>query len=636
MSKLNSRLCADPDRRCKRRSGFLSFAIALMMAVFLVPAFLAPEESSADSAGYTTPSFDVNVVTDEDHVFHVSEAIEVDFYEYRHGIYRYIPDGGRYYGVKNVRVEGYDYEVYSESGNTVVQIGSPDYTVYGEQTYLITYDIVGYRDDSDDQDYLSLDLLPTGWGTEIGSADLRIEFPKEIKGIETYTGSYGSTGGDEYFKVTDSGTVYTAVSRGTLPKGVGLTIKADLPEGYWVDPYSRDSALMALCGMLAVMGMLMLLLWFAVGRDDPVIPTVEFYPPDGLDPLEMAYVANDEVHAKDISALFIYLADKGCIHIDSDGKKSFTLIKQKTADEERSHTRKIFNALFSNGRKTVRLKSLPSGFGEIAAKTPSEVKHNVENHQTTFSAASKAGRAVGLAFCLLIPLIAAGAHTWLTFGGSGAGLIELILALIMFVSMVTLVAKTDSFRTKKRPVRIVIGFIVFLAALAAEGYLIAADYPVLALVFACSELAAAIATIFVRRRMNNELFGRVLGFRDFIRTAEYDRLKMLSEENPDYYFNIMPYACIFGMSTKWADKFADFRIPPPAWYSSPAGTWDPYFGHHIYIYTGNNVFGAVTQHYRAVGSDILSSAVDSGGGGGGFSGGGFSGGGFGGGGGGSW
>ena len=198
MSKLNSRLCADPDRRCKRRSGFLSFAIALMMAVFLVPAFLAPEESSADSAGYTTPSFDVNVVTDEDHVFHVSEAIDVDFYEYRHGIYRYIPDGGRYYGVKNVRVKGYDYEVYSESGNTVVQIGSPDYTVYGEQTYLITYDIVGYRDDSDDQDYLSLDLLPTGWGTEIGSADLRIEFPKEIKGIETYTGSYGSTGGDEY------------------------------------------------------------------------------------------------------------------------------------------------------------------------------------------------------------------------------------------------------------------------------------------------------------------------------------------------------------------------------------------------------------------------------------------------------
>ena len=639
MSKLNSRLCSDPDRRGNRRSGSLSFALALLMAmaVFLLPSFLAPDDVSADSAGYTTPSFDVNVVTDEDHVFHVTENIEVDFYEYRHGIYRYIPDGSRYYGVKNVRVRGYDYEVYSESGNTVVQIGSPDYTVYGPQTYTISYDIVGYRDDSGDEDYLSLDLLPTGWGTEIGSADLRIEFPKEIDGIETYTGAYGSETGDDYFRIRNTGTVYTAVSRDTLPRGVGLTIKADLPEGYWVDPYTRDSALMGLCGVLAIMGMLMLLLWFAIGRDDPVIPTVEFYPPDELDPLEMAYVANDEVNTKDISALFIYLADKGFIHIDSDGKKSFTLMKQKDIEGERSHTRKIFNSLFANRRKTVRLKDLPSGFGETAAKTPAEVRRNVEQHKTSFSAASKAGRALGLAFCFLIPLIAAAAHTWLTFGGSGAGFMELLLAILMFVSMVTLVAKTDSFRTKKRPVRIALGFIVFLAALAADAYLIAADYPFLALVFACSELAAAVATIFVRRRMNNELYGRVLGFRDFIRTAEYDRLKMLSDEDPDYFFNIMPYACIFGMSTKWADKFADFRIPQPAWYHSPAGTWDPYFGHHIYIYTGNNIHGAVASHYRAVGSDILSSAVDSGtGGGGGFSGGGFSGGGFGGGGGGSW
>ena len=95
MSKWNSRLWADPDHRGKRRSGFLSFAVALLMAVFAVPAFLAPQEVSADSAGYTTPSYDVNVVTDEDHVFHVTEEIQVDFYEYRHGIYRYIPDGSR-------------------------------------------------------------------------------------------------------------------------------------------------------------------------------------------------------------------------------------------------------------------------------------------------------------------------------------------------------------------------------------------------------------------------------------------------------------------------------------------------------------------------------------------------------------
>lgn len=634
MSKLNSRHIKNPGSLRGKASGFFVM-LFLMAAVLALPAMLA-ETVHADSGGYTTPSYDVNVMTDEDHVFHVSEEIHVDFYEYRHGIYRYIPNGSRYYGVRNVRVQGYNYEVYSESGNTVVQIGDADYTVYGPQTYRITYDIVGYRDDSDTEDYLSLDLLPTGWNTEIESSSLRIEFPKAVDDIETYVGAYGDEGDGGYFDISSKGNVYTAVSRDTIPRGVGLTIKATLPEGYWVNPYSRDSALPGIYGILAVMGMLMLLLWLFIGRDDPIIPTVEFYPPEDMDPLEIAYVGNDDVSSRDISALFMYLAHKGYVEIREDGKKSFTLIKRAPlGPDERHHTREVYHTLFSGRRTEVELRHLPQSFGETAAKTPSDVKRNMEKRQPSFSAVSKAGRALGLFFCLLIPLIAAAAYAWLTYG-AGGGFTGLILAIVMFVSMVTLVAKTDAFRTRKRPVRIIIGFLIYLAAAVAEAALFFADYPLLSVIFFCSAMAAAVATIFVRRRMNNEIFGKVLGFREFIRTAEYDRLKMLSDEDPEYYFNIMPYACVFGMATKWADKFSDFRIPPPAWYHSTTGTWDPYFGHHMYFYTGNSIGNAVASHYKAIGSDILSSAVDSGGGGGGFSGGGFSGGGFGGGGGGSW
>ena len=632
MSKLNSRLWKEPDTSRRGLSGFLIIALALMMAAFIMPA-----DVSADSGGYTTPSYDVNVVTDEDHVFHVSEEIHVDFNMPRHGIYRYIPDGGRYYDVRNVSVQGYDYQVYSESGNTVVQIGNGDYYVDGSQTYRVSYDIVGYKDDSDAEDYLSLDLLPTGWNTEIGSASLRIEFPKEIDDIKTYVGAYGSESMDGYFDVSTNGRVYTAVSRQTLPQGVGLTISATLPEGYWVGAYTRDESLPLIYGLLAMMGMLMLLLWFAIGRDNPVIPTVEFYPPEDMDPLEIAYVGNDDVSTKDISALFLWMASKGYVEIRSDGKKSFTLVKKADLQGEEHHTREIFRTLFS-GRQKVQLQNLPSRFGEVAASIPSDVKKTMEKRKPSFSAASKAGRAVGLAFCLIIPATAAIADAWLTHGAAlGTGLSGLILALIMFISMTAVVGRTDAFRTKKKPIGIILGMIIFLGAALAETWMILQDYPLLAVIFLCSILAAGVATIFVRRRMNNELYGRVLGFREFIKTAEYDRLKMLSDENPEYFFNIMPYACVFGMSTKWADKFADFQIPQPSWYHTPTGMYDPFFGTHMYYYSGNSIAGAVASHYKAVGADILSSAVDSGtGGGGGFSGGGFSGGGFGGGGGGSW
>lgn len=300
MSKLNFRYCSDPDRPSRRSSGFIVAVAALLLLAGIA---LMPGEVSADSSGYTTPAFDVNVVTDEDHVFHVQEEIQVDFYEHRHGIYRYIPDGGRYYGIRNINVDGYMWESYGESGNTVIQIGDPDYTVYGPQTYRISYDIVGYKDDSEDQDFLSLDLLPTGWGTSIDSASLRIQFPKKIDDLQCFAGTYGSTDDpEEYFKLRNDGLVFNAESKDTLPQGLGLTIKADLPEGYWVNPYNRDKYLLLLCGLLSVMGMLMLLLWLFVGRDDPIVQTVEFYPPEEMDPLETAYVGNNAVNPKDISA----------------------------------------------------------------------------------------------------------------------------------------------------------------------------------------------------------------------------------------------------------------------------------------------------------------------------------------------
>ena len=627
------------------RSLRILLAAVIVTALAAVGGFLLfPQEVSADSGGFTTQSFDVNVETDQDHTFHVSEEIHVDFSEYRHGLYRYIPNGGKYYGIRNIQVQGYTYDVYSESGSTVIQIGDPNYTVYGEQTYRISYDIVGYADDSKEMDYLSLDLLPTGWSTSIDSASLRISFPKEIDDIESYAGVYGTEGSDaqdavkEYFDVNNTGTVYTAVSKESLPRGLGLTIKADLPEGYWVGAYSRERQIPLLLGVLAVMGMLMLLLWLFVGRDQPIIQTVEFYPPEEMDPMEIAYVGNGQVKSDDISAQFIYMASKGYVQVQSEGKKNFTMTRLKDPDPgERGYTKKLFRALFSRG-DAVRLKKLPEKFGDAAAEAPGEVKRIIEGRRPSFSTVSLAGRALGLAFCLLIPLIAAIECNWLLYGSEwGILFFSFILALIMFVSMSTLVAKTDAFRMRKRTVRIIIGFIIFLAAAIAETLLlIGAGYPSLALVFLCSELAAAVATIFVRRRMNNEIYGRVLGFREFIRTAEYDRLKMLSEEDPEYFFNIMPYACVFGMSSKWADKFSDFRIPPPSWYNSYDGSWDPYFTYYMYGNMNSGVSSALATHYRAVGADVLSGAVDTVSSGGGFSGGGFSGGGFGGGGGGSW
>ena len=132
-----------------------------------------------------------------------------------------------------------------------------------------------------------------------------------------------------------------------------------------------------------------------------------------------------------------------------------------------------------------------------------------------------------------------------------------------------------------------------------------------------------------------ENIGKVLGLRDFIKTAELDRLKALVEDNPSYYFDILPYAYVLGLTNVWAKKFESIDIKLPEWFDAdPTGSYIPalYMGSAMNHMAGN-VTSSVTKLVR---ESIMESSDTGGGFTGGSSGGGFSGGGSGGGGGGFW
>ena len=154
---------------------------------------------------------------------------------------------------------------------------------------------------------------------------------------------------------------------------------------------------------------------------------------------------------------------------------------------------------------------------------------------------------------------------------------------------------------------------------------------VLGIVCFGSLLIAEFSTVMMEKRTKQsaELLGKLLGLRQFIETAELDRLHLLVDENPSYFYDVLPYAYVMGLTDKWAKNFEKIRIVQPDWY---------------YGNTGDELFNAwmfssmMRNCYHAAASNIHISIPEGGDSGGGFSsgGGGFSGGGFGGGGGGSW
>ena len=116
------------------------------------------------------------------------------------------------------------------------------------------------------------------------------------------------------------------------------------------------------------------------------------------------------------------------------------------------------------------------------------------------------------------------------------------------------------------------------------------------------------------------MLGKVRGFRNFLQVAEKEKLEALVMEQPDYFYNILPYTYVLGVSDKWIKKFETIAISAPAWYDGNSFS--------------TAAFGAFMGSTMAAASTAMTSSPSSSSGG--SSGGGSSGGGSGGGGGGSW
>ena len=117
--------------------------------------------------------------------------------------------------------------------------------------------------------------------------------------------------------------------------------------------------------------------------------------------------------------------------------------------------------------------------------------------------------------------------------------------------------------------------------------------------------------------------GKILGLKQFIETAEKDRLEMMAKDDPQFFYKILPYAYVLGVTNVWSKKFESIAIQPATWYHGPSYMNSMLFMHHI-----NSTMSSMQR--------VMTSMPQGRGSGGSFGGGGFSGGGFGGGGGGHW
>ncbi len=621
--------------------------LLLILVLFLMP-------YSAQASGYDLEisELDIRMEVREDNSYRIIERLTVQFNRSdMHGIFRDIP-ARTYFGkpvrIEDVDVEGHQFQSSREGDYLSLRIGDPDEYVRPIEYYNIEY-IYNIGDDlNEEMDELYFNLVGDQWEIPIHRTIFTIDMPKPFNpdDINFTSGYTGSTDGAQV-EYTVNDTTISGEYRETISPGQALTVALPLEEGYFsqVEPdgdgirtFTKSYIALFPALLLGALGLL-----FKFGRDDPIYPTVEFYPPEGLTPAEIGYIYDNRIDPYDLTSMLIYWADKGYIRIieeeDEEGlifKKKKTTLKLEKLESLPAGSKRFesvyFNDLFDTYAidNVVDVEQLKESFYITLGAVKSELINSFDNRRFLSRSGFMAALGMSAIGSVIFILVFLGIFNemnpyapWLVAAFAAVGGIVLGGFLsgsaYLFASVKTKLPN-ERFKT------IISGIFTALIPLAISILIL---YITDASVIYLIGFAIGVGVIYLsplahkRTAQGIKWMGHLLGLKNFIEKAERDRIRQLVDEDPEYFYHILPYAMVLGVTDQWAKNFEGIAMSNPDWYqtNSSRAFHAPYF------------VSRMDANTRAVGKTMASSPAKSGGG---SFGGGSSGGGSGGGGGGGW
>jgi uncharacterized membrane protein YgcG len=616
--------------------------LALLLTLLLSAPALALE-------AFEITAYDIQMEVRSDNSYKITESIDVSYFAQRHGIIRVIPlktYRGGWASIDGVQVAGHKYSTARVDGDLEIKIGDANKYANTTEQYIISYIYTIGDDGLRHMDELYFNLIGPDWDCPIADVTFRIHMPFSFDASKlnfTY-GKVGSTQ-SEGVGYTISGTTITGRLDGSLQPQEALTVALPLPQGYYADVKADPFSLFVRLGWLlsAFMTAVGVGIWTALGKKRQIFPTVEFYPPQGATSADVGYLIDGRVDPFDITSLIIYWADKGYLSITElkttkmfSKRKTFLLTKlQDMGSESKPYEQKMFSDLFlqyGDGTQ-VNTAQLQDRFYVTTNAVKKIVKSGFQGSpETSIMAASNTICRWLLRIMALLAMVPAMGALFLRVsaveGIESVGRALLFSALlVLFLGMFAdLLA---SWRGLPKRGRVGVVFKQALPAFLLSGIAIyVAEINGLLLLMA-SSLAAAFILVWLscrcerRTQLGDWYLERLMGFREFLKATEKDRIKMLVDENPNYFYHVLPYAMVLGVTDKWAKNFDSIAMTPPNWYQ--AGT--PYSAFNAGVFARD-----LDQGFRGV-SAVMTSHPSSQGG---SSGGGSAGGGSGGGGGRSW
>lgn len=539
---------------------------------------------------FTVDRYYVDITIDEAGYFDVVETYDITFTSPKHGIYRDLltkydlitEDGSqevRKIKINQIEVPNHKFKApsaFEQKLNKTLQIkiGDPNKTVVGPQHYEIKYRVSNAFLHESDGIKFYWNLKASNWQATFNHIEFKVHLPASVAitpdALSLYSGADGtSTLSQDIDFTLQNGLIEGKSQPGfTSHLGESVTLLIHLPPNAIAEikPFWPFWTHYGWTLILAIVIGVFYKTWLRFGKDDTVISTISYFPPNGMDPAMAGFLINDADDVSDLIALIPHWGANGILRIEEISKKNWfasadtKLIALKPiADTAPQYEQTLFNGLFAS--QTFPSEVLVSSLKDKFYTSMKTARQHLKKEAQPFYD-PKARRVQNITYIVLVALIFIFIPLFLYFWG--------FIALFAYLIVTALLLVMNMYMAKKN----------------SQG---------------------------------NTAFSELKGFRQFIKVAEINKLKMLINEDPHYFETTMGYALAFGLFKKWAGKFDALNVSPPTWYASSSSK----------PLTMNNFSNSFAKTMGTAKSNMVSSPKSS-------SSGGSSGGGFGGGGGGSW
>ncbi len=586
----------------------------VLILIFLFGIILS---NTARAENFTIDKYFVDINVLEDKTFEISEQIDADFTILSHGLYRNIPTRSRLYRPNGTYDTQYGrvYDVSAsdlssksiENSDIVLKMGNPDKKITGKKTYNIKYKYYAGNDNLKDSDEFYHNIIGSQWKTTISKVYFTITLPKDFDSskIKFYMGqNEDATHNPKILNYKIKNNQIIGYTKAVLNPFEGLTIRIELPDGYFIQKADFSPYAIAIAIVLTIFP---ILLWAIFGKDEQVIPVVNFNVPKNKNSAEVEVEYMGRSTSKGIFSLIFYLANKGYLKIIDDGV-GFTIIKIKNYDGVNSSEKAMMNALFPNENEdSVSSRELEKS--SVFYERFDGIQNKLNKRKNyLFEKESLSADKIAIILVSILGLIILSIYT---LGGYTFDLLMNGLAFFVLFPIVGIITSVIFIQTKDKKYIFAGSVMGLVSCLVPALILLALNFNLKVVLFEFICIAVSIVCLMnmPKRNLKGRMFlGQILGLKKYLEVVEKNRLIGILKENPNYISDILPYAYVLDVVDNVLDCVQGYREAAPDWYSGSS------FNRHTFNSITSSLENSVTINRSSSGGGHFGGGGGGGGG----------------------